>query len=385
MTLRLLFYVQHLLGVGHFRRAMALARACETAGIEVILASGGRPVEGIAPAGRLVQLPPAESADSSFARIVDEAGRPIDDAWRDRRRDALLDLFAQTRPDLLLIEQFPFGRRAFRFELMPLLEAARTGPHRPAVACSLRDVLVAKSDPRRQAETIALARDYFDRVLVHGDPAVIPLEASFPAAAALADRVTYTGYVVNSAVAPAGGGDGLDEILVSAGGGAVGRPLIEAALAARPLTQWRDQPWRIVTGPGMAERDLAALRASLPKGVILDRVRPDLPALFARCRLSVSQAGYNTVMELLSVRARALVVPFAEASETEQTLRARRLAALGMIDVIETDALDPATFAAAIDRAAARERPVVDLHFDGAAETARILMALGQGTRVSPR
>jgi predicted glycosyltransferase len=386
MTLRLLFYVQHLLGVGHFRRAMALARACEAAGIEVILASGGRPVEGIAPAGRLVQLPPVESADSSFATLVDESGRPIDDAWRDRRRDALLDLFAKARPDLLLIEQFPFGRRAFRFELMPLLEAARTGPRRPVVACSLRDVLVAKSDPRRQAEMIALAQDSFDRVLVHGDPAVIPLEASFPAAAALADRITYTGYVLDSAVAASPAvADGHDEILVSAGGGAVGRPLIEAALAARPLTQWRDRPWRVVTGPGMSERDLAALRASLPEGVLLDRVRPDLPALFARCHLSISQAGYNTVMELLSVRARTLVVPFAEASETEQTLRARRLAALKLIDVIETAALDPATFAAAIDRAAARERPVVDLHFDGAAQTARILMALGQGTRVSPR
>jgi predicted glycosyltransferase len=135
----------------------------------------------------------------------------------------------------------------------------------------------------------------------------------------------------------------------------------------------------------MAERDLAALRASLPKGVVLDRVRPDLPALFARCHLSISQAGYNTVMELLSVRARALVVPFAEASETEQTLRARRLAALEMIDVIETDALLPAKFAAAIDRAAARERPVIDLHFDGAAQSARILKALGEGAGMSPR
>jgi predicted glycosyltransferase len=379
VTLRLLFYVQHLLGVGHFRRAMALARACEAAGIDVTLASGGRPVEGIAPAGRLVQLPPAESADSSFANIVDDAGRPIDEAWRDRRREALLGLFAQTQPDLLLIEQFPFGRRAFRFELMPLLEAARNRSRRPIVACSLRDVLVAKSDPKRQAEMIALARQYFDRVLVHGDPAVIPLEASFPAATALADRITYTGYVLDSAVAtlPAGSGtNGDGEILVSAGGGAVGRPLIEAALAARPLTQWHDKPWRIVTGPGMAERDLAALRASLPNGVLLDRVRPDLPALFGRCHLSISQAGYNTVMELLSVRARALVVPFAEASETEQTLRARRLAALKMIDVIETDALEPAKFAAAIDRAASRGRPRIGLNFDGAAQSARILMAL---------
>jgi predicted glycosyltransferase len=381
MTLRLLFHVQHLLGVGHFRRAMALARACEAAGIDVTIASGGRPVEGIAPAGRLVQLPPAESADSSFATIVDEKGRPIDDAWRARRRDALLALFARTRPDLLLIEQFPFGRRAFRFELMPLLEAAAACRPRPVIACSLRDVLVGKSDPRRQAEMIALAERCFDRVLVHGDPAVIPLEASFPAAAALAERLIYTGYVLDSAalVPPAGHEENeTGEILVSAGGGAVGRPLIEAALAARPLTAWHDKPWRVVAGPGMAARDLSALRASLPDGVRLDRVRPDLPALFARCHLSISQAGYNTVMELLSARARALVLPFAEASETEQTLRARRLSALRLIDIVEADALDPVGFAAAIDRAAARARPQVDLRFDGAARTARILTALAE-------
>jgi predicted glycosyltransferase len=387
MTLRLLFYVQHLLGVGHFRRAMGLVRACEAAGIEVVVASGGRPVEGIAPAGRLVQLPPAESADSRFSSIVDAEGRPIDDRWRATRRDRLLDLLAETEPDLLLIEQFPFGRRAFRFELMPLLEAAMARRPRPITVCSLRDVLVAKSDPERQAEMIALARRYFDRVLVHGDPAVIPLEASFPAATALADRILYTGYVVDSAAlapSPQGEAEANDEILVSAGGGAVGRPLIEAALAARPRTRWRDRPWRIVTGPGMAERDVVALRAALPEGVRLDRVRPDLPALFGRCHLSVSQAGYNTLMELLSVRARALVVPFAEASETEQTLRARRLARMGLLDLVESDALGPAPFAAAIDRAAARARPQVRLNFGGAAQTAKLLLQLADRRGPAP-
>lgn len=379
MTLRVLFHVQHLLGVGHFRRAMALARALETAGMAVTVASGGRPVPGIPAAGRLLQLPPAEAADSSFATILDEAGRPIDEAWRGRRREALLAAFAETRPDLLLIEQFPFGRRAFRFELLPLLEAAAARCPRPAIACSLRDVLVAKPDPRRTAEMVALARRFFDRVLVHGDPAVIPLEASFPAAAEIADRLVYTGYVLDGDALgpPAGPGEEPEgEILVSAGGGAVGRPLIEAALAARPLTQFRDRPWRIVAGPGMAEADVAALRARLTEGVALDRLRPDLPRLFARCRLSISQAGYNTVMELLAARARALVVPFAEAHETEQSLRARRLAALGLLDLVEAEALAPAPLATAIDRAAARSRPGVAIDLEGAARSAALLEAL---------
>jgi predicted glycosyltransferase len=89
-------------------------------------------------------------------------------------------------------------------------------------------------------------------------------------------------------------------------------------------------------------------------------------------------------MELLSVRARALVVPFAEASETEQTLRARRLARMGLLDLVESDALGPAPFAAAIDRAAARARPQVRLNFGGAAQTAKLLLQLADRRGPAP-
>src|SRR5258708_37363488 len=84
---RILFHVQHLLGIGHWRRAAALARAMQQAGLEVTILSGG-PAEAAAVAEpyAIVQLPPARAEDASFTTIVDAAGRPIDDAFRAERR-----------------------------------------------------------------------------------------------------------------------------------------------------------------------------------------------------------------------------------------------------------------------------------------------------------
>jgi predicted glycosyltransferase len=384
---RVLFYVQHLLGIGHLRRASVLARAMEAAGLAVTLAQGGRPVAGFDPgASRTVQLPPAEASDSSFSVILDAAGRPIDDAWRAARRERLLGLFAEVAPAILLIEQFPFGRRAFRFELLPLLEAAHARRPRPAVVASVRDILVAKADPKRAAEMVALAKRYFDAVLVHGDPRILPLEASFPAAAELGRLLRYTGYVVERAAPPVRGssGSGEPEVLVSVGGGAVGRPLLEAALAARPLSRLAGAPWRLIAGQGLADHDYAALAQALPAGVALERFRPDFRALLGRARVSVSQGGYNTLMEVLEARARAVIVPFAEAAETEQTLRARRFAGLGLIELLDAAELSPARLAAAIDRAEARAPAPLAVDLEGASASARQLLALAAERAARP-
>src|SRR5262245_14004577 len=117
---RVFFYVQHLLGIGHLRRAAAIARALDAQDLDVAFVSGGEPLPGLDLGNaRIIQLPPARTGDSSFDTIVDSDGRPIDDAWRTRRCTALLSAFRSEAPQLLLIELFPFGRRPFRFELLP--------------------------------------------------------------------------------------------------------------------------------------------------------------------------------------------------------------------------------------------------------------------------
>ncbi|MBI1776833.1 MAG: glycosyl transferase, partial [Proteobacteria bacterium] len=196
MPARVLIHVQHLLGIGHLKRAATLARGLAAAGLEVTLASGGMPVSGIdIGAARLLQLPAARAVDTSFKVLVDADGRPIDDAWRERRRQALIEAYATIRPQLLVVEMFPFGRRAFRFELLPLLERAQAD--RVPVFGSVRDILVHRPRPDREAEFLETVRRWFDRILVHGDRSFAPLELSFPLAREIADKLAYTGYLLD--------------------------------------------------------------------------------------------------------------------------------------------------------------------------------------------
>src|SRR5881394_2660336 len=120
---RVFFYVQHLLGIGHLKRAAAVARALLEAGARVDLVLGGAPVSGIAPTvARVVQLPAAIASDAQFTNLLDEAGNKVDDSWKAGRREALLAAFEDSKPDIVLLEMYPFGRRQFRFELLPMLD-----------------------------------------------------------------------------------------------------------------------------------------------------------------------------------------------------------------------------------------------------------------------
>ena len=148
------------------------------------------------------------------------------------------------------------------------------------------------------------------------------------------------------------------------------------ALAARPATRAAGFPWRLITGPNLPETEFAGLASRLPAGVTLERFRDDFPSLLARCRLSVSQAGYNTVMDILATGVRALVIPFAEAGEGEQSQRARLLSARGLIDVMEPPA-EAGRLASAIDAALDQPRPAPSgIDLGGAGATARQILAL---------
>ena len=137
--------------------------------------------------------------------------------------------------------------------------------------------------------------------------------------------------------------------------------------------------WRVLAGvhaPAADFRALAELAGALGKErIVLERSRSEFASLLRTCALSVSQGGYNTTMEGLQAGARMVAVPFAGAAEIEQTLRARLLAERGLIEMVEESALTPATLAAAIDRAAQRERPAPDLLDLRGAERSAALLA----------
>ncbi|EJC85195.1 putative glycosyl transferase [Rhizobium leguminosarum bv. trifolii WSM2297] len=374
---RIFFYVQHLLGIGHIARASRIANALVKDGFDVTVVTGGLPVPGFPGEGvKTLALPPVVASNAGFSGLADADGRPAGEDFLNARRDLLLDAFHVARPDVVIIEAFPFGRRQMRFELLPLLQAIDKAEPRPKLLSSVRDILQENRKAGRDAETAATVRDHFDAVLVHGDPDFIRLEDTFPLTAEIADKLRYTGLV---AAPPAPEPTETFDIIASAGGGAVGAALIGAAKEAAAMLP-TDLRWLLISGPNLPEADFAALSQNTPANVTLVRFRKDFPSLLRRARVSISQAGYNTVGDLLRTECRAILIPFVAGGETEQTVRAERLQALDLADILPETGLTPGHVKEAVEKAlAAPRRGPVPLDLDGAEKTAGIIRSLIAG------
>ena len=368
---RVFFYVQHLLGIGHLARASRIASAAARHGLDITVVTGGAPVEGFpAPELKHIALPAIASGDAGFSGLVDGNGRPVDAAFEAMRRQTLLDAFRQSEPDVVVIEAFPFGRRQVRFELLPLLDEIRAMPLRPLVVCSLRDILQQRTKPGRDEESVALVERYFDRVLVHGDPDFVRIEETFPLATRIAGKIVYTGMV--SAPPPEPPAETFD-VIVSAGGGAVGRGLIMAAARAAPRLR-QDLRWALIAGPNLPQPDYDAIARILPANAELFRFRRDFASLLTSARVSVSQAGYNTVCDILRAGCGSVLVPFTTGGETEQQIRAERLKAKGLASIVAEETLTAEGMADAIAaELSAGRRPEHGIDLEGAGRTADIL------------
>jgi predicted glycosyltransferase len=354
MSARLFFYVQHLLGIGHLRRAAVLVRALAAAGFDVLLVSGGAPVQLDIGGARWHQLPPVRARDEGLRELSRLDGAPLDEAFRAARVRELLGLLAAEAPQVVITEQFPFGRTQLRFELVPLIEAARALRPRPLIVSSVRDVVRRSASPQRIAETIETF-SAFDAAMIHADPGLVSFDRSFAGWGQVKLRAVYTGYVAEADLAPGPGDTGQDagksEVIVSVGGGAVGAPLLKAALAARPRSPLADRTWRLLVGANLPADEQRALAGG--EGIVIEPARADFATLLRNATLSISQAGYNTVVETLCCADRAVLVPFGTARETEQTDRAQALVERGMVAGVPSEALSPDSLAAAIERALA--------------------------------
>jgi predicted glycosyltransferase len=377
----LLFYCQHSLGFGHLARARTVAAALSSDFRVTLWCGGPLPKRLSAPPGSVdvVELPPM--AMNEEGRLVSLDSRYDVETALEIRRDMLLRDLAAKRPAVLVVELFPFGRKKFERELLPLLDAARAASPRPLVVCSLRDILVARGDDQRAHDERArvLTDRYFDAVLVHADPSFARLDEGFHPIQPMRTPVHYTGFVAGRPVRARSERHG---ILVSGGGGRFADSLFTTTIEA-----WRrlrhPAILTVVAGPlcdaSTWDRLVAATRSN--PALRLRRTVTDLSGEMAASHLSISQCGYNTALDIVRARVPALVVPFAERGETEQTDRARRLEALGALRVLTADRLNADTMAAAIEETLSFQPAELALDLDGADRTTQLLKALVSGEK----
>lgn len=370
-----LIVVTHLLGTGHLRRAMTLASSFAQAGHDVRLVSGGLPVPGLNQTGVEVwQMPPLASDGTNFTTLLTENGGIADAQYLSARHAALCTAL-DPAPDILITELFPFGRRVLREEFMALLTAALDLPVRPLTLCSIRDILAPPSRPDKAQKTHDLIQTYYDGVLVHSDPSATPLSASWPVTPALERQLHYTGFVAPPPPEPHPDTLGQGEVVVSAGGGPVGAALFHAAAKAAGLLP--DLTWRLLIGGQNPQPLITELSETGPKNLHVEAARPDFRQMLCHAACSVSMAGYNTALDLLQTGVPALLIPFDDGGEVEQTLRAQSLSKLPAMDVMRSSDCTPDTLAQAASHLMTQpRRGTTGFAMQGARDTVRIATSL---------
>jgi predicted glycosyltransferase len=381
--MKIVVYCQHVLGVGHLFRTIEICKAM--AGHEVILAIGGPRIETKLPDHvSIIQLPYLQM-DAEFKGLFGSDKTASLDQIKKKRKKKLLALIKKERPHIFLLELYPFGRKAFRFELDPVIEEIRSRPSpRCGVISSVRDILVEKDNQQKhEGRVLETLNHYFDAVLIHSDPKVITFNETFLRFAEINIPVVYTGYIAPKPPDSIRGSIrnqlGIKEeeklIVASAGGGSVGKPLLEAVIQAFSLLKIKTGVHlRVYTGPFISGNDFAALKRikNMARSVHIEKFTADFLSFLAAADLSISMGGYNTTMNILTSGVPALVWPFAQ--NREQRLRAKRLADLGALKLINDQDLIPGNLARLMRKTLANAGlRKIEIDLNGAANTVRWL------------
>lgn len=386
---RVLLYCQHVLGMGHLIRSMAIARALKNC--EVVFVNGGEALSGmdVPPWVTFENLPPI-SSDDEFQELKVGSPDTTLQQIQQARKKKLFEVFHRVQPDVLIIELFPFGRKRFAFELLPLLAHIRLSAGSTKVVCSLRDILVTKSDHIRHEDwVVRLMNRYFDLLLIHSDPTFQTLDETFSRSRDLRCDVQYTGFVAQASDNPSNTpmpetnltGYRVPLILASVGGGRVGYELLNGAVQASSLlASRRPHQMLVFTGPYMPDSQYTQLQSLTAHAshIEVQRFSHSFQTLMAQAALSISMAGYNTCMNLLSTGTPALVLPFTGHKNDEQTIRATKLERRGILSVLTTEDLLPDRLAEKIDAslAALHKNRGHSINTDGGGNTAMAIERL---------
>ncbi len=343
--MKIIFYCQHVLGVGHFFRSLEICKALDKH--EVIFVTGGpRPEITLPDHIREVRLPGLMMNPDFSELFTTEKDMSMEKVKSDRKK-ILLELLESENPEVFIVELYPFGRKAFNFELDPALE--QVGKNKVLKKCfsicSLRDILVEKKDPEKfENRVVKILNKSFDALLVHSDPDIFPLEESFTQKNNIKIPIVYTGFVTSKppddAYRMVRKRLNIDSekkmVVASAGGGKVGFPLLKATLeAAKMLKDDLSLHLEVFSGPFMSHEEYTRLKQLANEDFVVRRFTSDFLSYLAAADLSVSMAGYNTCMNILAAKIPAILWPFSQ--NREQRTRAERLAVKAPFSIL-TDA-----------------------------------------------
>jgi predicted glycosyltransferase len=361
--LRVLMYSHDTFGLGHLRRCRTIAHALVEAfkGVHVLIITGSQIAGAFDLKARVdfVKIPSViKLYNGEYTSLSQHINIDETINWRTKIIRSTAESF---EPDVFIVDKEPLGLKR---ELLPTLQYLKGRGCRLVVG--LRDVLddeeLLAAEWGRN-DTLQHIKRFYDDIWIYGPEGFWnPLQGlSLPDG--MAKRFTYTGFLRRDMPAQISPQElSLPEkyLLIMAGGGGDGGPLMRAAIRARAVARDRHLPFVMVLGPFMNKEERAEIRdlaSADPNIHIIDFINQPEP-LITRASAVVGMAGYNTFCEILSFNKPAMLVPRV-LPRREQLIRATRAAELGLLEVLLPDeADDPDIMSARLLALPGRPRPL---------------------------
>jgi predicted glycosyltransferase len=397
MSLRIALYSPGMVGLGHMRRNLLLARRfmTENPDAAILMIAEAREACAFRFPDRVdcVSLP-AIRKDPDGSCSPRYLGVGIDELVR-LRSEMVRSALLWFRPDVLIVDHLPLG--ALR-ELEPALAPLRNGGTR--LVLGLRDVLEDPQTVRREWAAAGNERaidKWYDEVWVYGDPAVFDAPREYGFTRGIADRMYCTGYLNPRDANP----DVVDSVellahqalyerrlvLCQVGGGQDGMAIADSFTR---VDFPRDTQGVLLLGPFMPTEARVHLRQRARTNdrlEVLDYVTEPL-LLLQRADQVITMGGYNSICEVLAFRKTALVVPRTH-PRCEQLIRAERLAGMQLVDMLLPDAATPEALADWLAHGTRRTEPRQPVDMAGLDRACERLASLANdepvrsGTRVT--
>lgn len=344
-TYNILMYSHDTYGLGHIRRTMAIASQLKCKGVNILILTGS-PIVG------RFEFP--EQID--FVRVPGMIKRSndlyvphsikIEPVHAMSIRQSIIDATAKSfRPDLFIVDKAPKG---MKHEIMPTLEWMKQMKQTRTIL-GLRDIMDDSESTIKDWTDKGIydvLENLYSEIWVYGHQEYYDPIQEYAIPESISKKMVFTGYIprkIHDRSSPEKRKNGKKLVVITAGGGGDGYPMMDAYLKA--LEKYNPQDFRtvMVTGPFMSKEqrlDLSTRAKNL--SVTFYHFYRRMEKLFSNADLVVSMGGYNTVCEILSHKQISLIVP-RETPRLEQTIRAKVLKEQNLADFLPWHQLGPDT------------------------------------------
>ncbi|MFQ5651529.1 MAG: glycosyltransferase family protein [bacterium] len=368
---RILFYSHDAYGMGNIRRTLAICERLtqEIPDLAILIVTGSPVIHALRIPDKVdyIKLPclVRGKREAFSSRFWDMSLRDL----MHFRSELILSAIKSFEPNLVVVDKKPVG---IKREFLTALRYLKVYLPDTKIVLGLRDIL---DDPTttipiwKNNGYFEAIHDFYDQVWVYGDRNIFDAVQEYQMPDTVAQKAIFTGYIAKSpltcdrrSVRTELGLNGGLFSLVMVGGGGDGFPIMKTYVEGIREGKKRLLESLLISGPEMPKRQRHEIEQSCSNGhpVQFREFSDEIERMLTAADVVVSMGGYNSTCEILSFRKRAVIIPRI-LPVAEQYIRTKRLAELGLVNMIHPEDLTPGTLLETVEKTAVQDDLLVNL------------------------